>query len=250
MEQPLQRYARQTILPQVGLSGQEKLLKSSVSVVGCGGLGCTIAQILVRAGVGRVIIRDDERVEIENLHRQILFDERDLGRSKVQAAAAKLSAINSQVEIRALDERVTAENVRSVFDEADLVVDATDNLATRYLLNESAVRMERSWIYGGCVGTEGTIMVIRSGGGACLACIFGPAEASDLQPAGGKFPILPTAPVVVGALQANEVLKYLLAPDNTCGSRYICIDLWQTRVRASEVLGRVSSCVVCGRVEQ
>ena len=244
----LARYARQMMLDRISESGQRRLLKATVAIVGCGGLGSTIGQILARAGVGTLVLCDSDEVEIENLHRQILYDERDVGRSKAVAAAARLLSINSQVKMHARPMRVDAENAAELFESSDLVVDATDNLASRYVLNAAAVRLKRDWIYGGCVGWEGTVMVVRSGtGGACLECVFGPPEPSD-PATGGRFPISPATPVVVGSIEAHEVLRYLLDPaaNKPCGSRYVCINLEHPRVRSNDGVPNNPACRACG----
>ncbi len=245
-EDKLRRYARQMLLPRMGVAGQEKLLASKVAIIGCGGLGSTIGQVLARAGVGELTLCDGDQVELDNLHRQILFDEKDLGKPKAVVAAAKLMMINSQVKYHAMAQRVDEKNIGDLIRGSDLVVDATDNLTSRYVLNTAAVRAGRDWIYGGCVGTEGTVMVVRSRIGACLECMFGPKEPESKN-SSGRFPILPPTAVVVGAIQANEVIKYLLAKDedNPCGSKVISIDLWQVRVRSSDFIGKNPDCAVC-----
>ncbi|MFA5863229.1 MAG: HesA/MoeB/ThiF family protein [Phycisphaerae bacterium] len=243
-----QRYARQIIVPQVGLAGQEKLLKSKVVIVGCGGLGCTIGQILARTGVGELFLCDSDKVELDNLHRQILYDEKDLGKAKAVLSAEKLLQINSQVKCHALPIRIDEKNVVDLINQSDLIVDATDNLASRYMLNTAATQIGRDWIYGGCVGTEGTVMLVRNRTGACLECLFGPYDAAEQNPP-GKFPILPTTPVVVGAIEAHEVIRYLLTndEDKPSGSKVISIDLWQSRVRSSNSLAKNPGCDRCGK---
>jgi adenylyltransferase/sulfurtransferase len=249
-----QRYARQLILPQIGPAGQEKLRKSKIIIVGSGGLGCTISQILVRGGLGEIILYDDDRIDLENLHRQILFDESDIGRFKAEAAAEKLSRMNHDVRVKAVVGRVSEEMVDSLFTAgASLVVDATDNLHSRYLLNAAAVRAGADWMYGGCVGMEGTVMLICGGRGACLECIFGPKEAGDQPRPTEKFPVGPATPVAVGAIEANEVIRYLVegneqkGVDKACSGRYISINLWQARVWSNQLPGRNPECGTCGR---
>lgn len=246
----LTRYSRQMLLPQIGRTGQQTLAASKVVIVGSGGLGCSIAQVLVRGGVGQVTLYDDEKIELSNLHRQILFDENDIGGFKSAVAAEKLSGINSQVRVQSVVERVRRENVASLFEKYDLVIDATDNIPSRYLLNEAAVTIGSNWMYGGCVGMTGTILLIRKGG-ACLECVFGPMQECDSTPV-GAFPVGPATPVIVGAIQANETIKYLLKknapiPDNSYPSEYISIDLWQLRVRSNTITKQNTSCRLCSQ---
>jgi len=247
--QKLQRYARQMQLPQVGQAGQEKLLRSKGAVIGCGGRGCTITQILARAGIGEITICDHDTVDLENLHRQILYEEKDIGKLKAVAAGAKLLMFNSNTKLHVFTSKVDGTNVSELITNTDLVVDATDNLASRYMLNSAAVRLGRDWIYGGCVETQGTVMVVRTRTGACLECLFGPFDPEE-QGKSGRFPILPTTAVTVGAIQAHEVIRYLLTKgeDNSCGSKIICIDLWQTRVRSNEAAGKNPNCGTCGNI--
>jgi adenylyltransferase/sulfurtransferase len=243
----LERYSRQMLIPAIGEVGQRRLLSSSVFIIGCGGLGCTIAQILVRAGIGTIHIAENECVEQDNLHRQILYDENDLGKSKLESAVKKLRSINSQVTIIPIPQRITDKNIENYLSSAELIVDATDNLVSRYSVNNAARKKNRDWIYGGCVGFDGTVMVIRESG-ACLECVFGP-YSSDMQ-GNGKFPIAPSTPVIVGAIEANEVIRFLLAKDHPgeglIGSQIISIDLERMRVRTSNLIGKNPECEACG----
>jgi adenylyltransferase/sulfurtransferase len=247
-----QRYSRQLILPQIGPFGQEKLRKSKIILVGSGGLGCTMSQILVRGGLGEIILYDDDRIDLENLHRQILFDEKDVGGFKAEVAAEKLSRMNHEVRVKAVVQRVSEGDVDSLFSAgADLVVDATDNLHSRYLINKAAVKAKADWMYGGCVGMEGTVMLICGGRGACLECVFGPMEEADRPRTTEKFPVGPATPVAVGAIEANEVIRYLVEKndekgvDKACPGRYISIDLWQARVVSNRLPVRNPECKAC-----
>lgn len=246
----LMRYSRQMMLEQIGRTGQEKLAASKVVIVGSGGLGCAIGQVLVRGGVGEVTLYDDEKIELSNLHRQILFDESDLGEFKSTTAARKLSVINSSVRVESKVLRVGKENIGALFQGTDLVIDATDNIPSRYLLNEAAVAAGKDWMYGGCAGMMGTVMLVRRGG-ACLECVFGPMQPSDCTPV-RPFPVGPATPMIVGGIQANEAVKYLLKKqsaglDNSCPSEYISIDLWQLRVRRNTIVNRNAHCRLCHR---
>ena len=243
-EQKMLRYARQIILPMMGVDGQKKLLASKVVIVGCGGLGCTISQILVRSGIGEITVCDSDTVELENLHRQILYDEQDIGHPKAMVAASKLLNINSQVNLHAKQQRIDENNVGELIEASDLIIDATDNLVSRYMINKAAVAMNRDWIYGGCVESQGTVMVIRRSG-ACLECVFGRYDP-ETQSQRIKFPILPTAPVVVGAIESNAAIEYLLAKDQAInGSKLISIDLGQMRVHCTDAIEKNEECFLC-----
>ncbi len=168
------RYDRQQILPQIGPEGQERLGRARVLVVGCGALGSIATEMLVRAGVGLVRIVDRDLVELSNLQRQVLFDESDASRElpKAVAAADRLRKINSQVRIEPIVADVNATNIESMAEGIELILDGTDNVATRYLINDLAVKQRIPWVYGGCVGVVGRVWGILPGRTACLRCIF------------------------------------------------------------------------------
>ena len=198
-------------MPQIGAEGQEKLARARVLLVGCGALGCTIAEQLARAGIGFLRIVDRDIVELTNLQRQVLFDESDAASAlpKAIAAAKRLKQINSSIAIEPHVADLDAGNAES-FCDVDLILDGTDNVATRFLLNEISVKNNIPWIYGACVGTEGRVMTIRPGDGPCLRCIF------REPPAPGELPTCDTAGVlgpiaaVVGAMQAMAAMKLIV----------------------------------------
>src|SRR5256884_6923716 len=167
------RYARQTLLAWIGERGQQKLSSSRVVVVGCGALGGTAAEQLTRAGVGHLAIVDRDIVELSNLQRQVLFDEEDARANLPKAVAAerRLRRINSSIQIRGVIADLNPENAEELLN-ADLILDATDNVETRYLINDFSVKTGTPWLYTGCVGTEGRVMAILPGKTACLQCLF------------------------------------------------------------------------------
>jgi adenylyltransferase/sulfurtransferase len=200
----LQRYDRQIMLPEIGKEGQEKLKNARVLVAGAGGLGSPICIYLAAAGVGFIRIVDHDTVDLSNLNRQVLHWNRDVGRSKVESAGEKLGKLNSDITLEALDETIGEENVTQLTEDVDLVVDAMDNLPTRYLLNKTAITRGIPFFHGAVYGLEGRAMTIIPGEGACLRCMYRgdvPAE---------KFPVIGVAPGVIGCIQATEVIKYIL----------------------------------------
>ncbi len=213
------RYHRQALLPQVGPAGQATLAASRVLLVGCGALGSTIADQLVRAGVGFVRLVDRDVVELTNLQRQVLFDEDDARRGvpKAVAAAERLRRVNSTVAVEPLVADVHSGNVEAlgglVGDErpVDLMLDGTDNVETRYLLNDVAVKHGVPWVYGACVGTEGRVLAIEPGTTPCLRCVF------PDPPGAGELPTCDTAGVLgpvasmVASFQAVEAMRLLLS---------------------------------------
>ncbi|MBN1810792.1 MAG: ThiF family adenylyltransferase, partial [Anaerolineae bacterium] len=170
----LDRYSRQILLPEIGITGQERLLASSVTVVGCGALGSVIASTLVRAGVGRVKIVDRDYIELNNLQRQMLFDEEDIARGlpKAVAAAEKLRKVNSHVDIEPVVADVNPDNVERLIGDVDLVMDGTDNFEIRFLLNDACVKHDVPWVYGGVIATYGMMRVIIPHRGPCFRCML------------------------------------------------------------------------------
>src|SRR3954463_446827 len=206
------RYSRQILFREIGREGQAKLLASRVLVVGCGALGASHAEMLSRAGVGRLRIVDRDFVEFTNLQRQTLFKEADAAERLPKAIAAKkrIAEINSEIEVEAIIADVNNSNVESLIDGCDLVLDGTDNFQVRYLLNDACVKHEVKWIYGAAVSSYGTTMTIIPGETPCLRCIFDempePGSAPTCDTAGVIMPIIAT----VSATQVAETLKILV----------------------------------------
>lgn len=252
------RYVRQTLLREIGREGQERLNRSRALIVGCGALGSAIADQLARAGVGFLRIADRDIVELSNLHRQILFDETDAAESlpKAVAAAARLAEINSLVRIEPLVVDVCAGNIERLCglagEEAgnapvDLILDGTDNVETRYLINDVAVKHGIRWVYGGCVGTEGRAMAIVPGQTACLRCVFPQPPAAGQLPTCDTVGVLGPAAVVTGAIQAGLAIGILCDADGPPHSGLITFDLWRTDFRVLSLPERPDpQCVCCG----
>jgi molybdopterin-synthase adenylyltransferase len=229
----LQRYHRQTLLPQIGPAGQHRLAASRVLLIGCGALGTTIADQLVRAGVGRLVLADRDIVELTNLQRQTLFDERDAadGLPKAIAAANRLREINSTVQVTPLVTDIHAGNIEDLLaPRFDLILDGTDNVQTRYLINDVSVKHAIPWIYGAAVGTEGRVMSILPPTTPCLRCIFPiPPGAHDL-PTCDTAGVLGMAATIIGAFQAIEAIKILTGQSSA--SALLRFDFWQPRLHA------------------
>ncbi len=165
------RYHRQTILPEIGKAGRERIAASTVVILGVGALGTVVADALCRAGVGRLILVDRDLVELTNLQRQTLYAEADVGEPKAVAAAMRLRTVNSSITIDARPADVTSDNIQPLVREASVVVDGTDNAQTRYLLNDTCIKLGIPWVYGAAVGTVGRAMAVVPGA-ACLRCMF------------------------------------------------------------------------------
>lgn len=243
----MDRYHRQSLLPFIGATGQAKLAAARVVLIGCGALGCVLAEQLVRAGVGHLTIVDRDIVEWTNLQRQVLFEERHArdGIPKAIAAAERLAAVNSTVTIDPGVIDVHSGNIESLAAGADLIVDGTDNAETRYLLNDAAVKLGIPWIYGACVGTNGRMMTIRPGLTPCLACVFpeapGVGELETCDTAG----VLGPAIAVVAGYQAAAAIKLLVGHPESTSAGLLTIDFWKNRHRSIDVGPRRDDCVCC-----
>ena len=213
-----ERYDRQIMIPEIGEEGQERLKHAKVLIAGAGGLGSPIAVYLAAAGVGMIRVVDHDVVDISNLNRQILHWDGDVGRGKVDSAFDKLSGLNPGVRVEAVRETIDENTVSRLVEDLDLIVDAMDNLPTRYLLNRVAVERRIPFFHGAVRGFEGRATTIIPGQTACLMCMYrGPVPEE-------KFPVIGTAPAVVGAIQATEVIKYITGAGNLLMNRILLYD--------------------------
>jgi len=213
-----ERYDRQIMIGEIGQEGQEKLKRSRVVIAGTGGLGSPIAIYLTAAGIGMIRLIDHDQVALSNLNRQILHWEEDIGRKKVDSARTKLRTLNSAVEIEAIAETITEGNVSKLVDGCDGIVDAMDNLPTRYILNRCAIEKNIPFFHGAVNGFEGRVMTILPGKTACLRCMYrGPVPQE-------KFPVIGVTPAVIGGIQSTEVIKYLLGIGRLLTNRLLIYD--------------------------
>lgn len=243
------RYSRQILFREIGPEGQEKLLGSRVLLVGCGALGCAHAEMLARAGVGKLRIVDRDFVEFTNLQRQTLYKESDAAERlpKAVAAKARIAEINSEIEVEAIVADVNNSNIESLLTGCDLVIDGTDNFQVRYLVNDACVKNGVTWIYGAAVSSYGTTMTIRPGETPCLRCIF------DEMPDAGSSPTCDTAGVImpiiatVAATQVAEALKLLVGDTESLHGSLMQFDVWAND-RQRIKLGEPSpDCICCGQ---
>jgi adenylyltransferase/sulfurtransferase len=245
------RYRRQATFRGLGSNGQDRIRAASVAILGCGALGCTSADLLVRAGVGRVLLIDRDVVELGNLHRQSLYDEQQAreGLPKAVAAHQRLSTVNSEVAIEPLVADLHAGNIEELLGSVhrlDLLVDGTDNAPTRYLLNDWCVKHGVNWIYGACVGAEGRVMPVFPGTSACLRCVFpempAPGELETCDAAG----VIGPAATIVGALQAASALRMLSGGFDPSEACLFAMDTWTGSSQSVPVgLARRTDCPCC-----
>jgi adenylyltransferase/sulfurtransferase len=245
-----ERYSRQIVLRHLGEAGQEKLLASRVAVVGCGALGSQQASLLVRAGVGEVVIIDRDYVEESNLQRQMLFTERDAAERlpKAVAAEAHLHQANSGVSVRGIVVDLTAENIAALLGTAQVILDGTDNFETRYLINDFAVQSSIPWIYGAAVGSTGVTMTIRPGQTPCLACLF-PEPPGGAHATCDTEGILASAATSVAAIQVAEALKLLADDTAALHGKLLSFDLWENRFQTLDPGSPAEDCRACQRRE-
>jgi molybdopterin-synthase adenylyltransferase len=245
-DEQLLRYSRHILLPQIGVEGQAKLLAARALVIGAGGLGSPIALYLASAGVGTLTLCDDEAVDLTNLQRQIVHRTDAVGRKKVDSARATLGAINPEVNVVGLAERVDENRIESLARDHDVVLDGSDNFATRHAVNRACVRLRKPLVSGAAVRFDGQVAVfdLRAADSACYACLFPEGgESEDVRCAVmGVF-----APVtgIVGSIQAAEALKVLTGTGETLAGRLLLLDALTMQVRTIR-LAKDPGCAVCG----
>lgn len=245
-----ERYSRQILFPGIGAEGQRKLSQSRVVIVGCGATGACVSSLLARAGVGWLRIIDRDYVEPSNLQRQVLFDEADAAESlpKAIAAARKIGAFNSEIEIEAAVNDLTPENVDRLLGNTDLILDATDNFETRYLINDFAVKQQRAWIYAAAVASYAVTMNVLPGETACLSCIF-PAAPQGIIETCDTAGILNAAVNLIGSIQAAEAIKLLVGDKRNLRRSLLSFDLWTNERSEVSTAHPRSDCPTCGRSE-
>ena len=239
------RYRRQRSLPEVGEEGQCRLQQASVLVVGAGGLGSPALLYLAAAGVGKIGIAEFDEVDVTNLHRQILYEEQDIGRSKLEAACDRLLALNPSIEIVPHAGRIEASNALSWIEPYDLVLDGSDNFGTRYLVNDACVLAHRPCIHGSVYRFEGQLSIFATDDGPCYRCLFPepPADGSVMNCAEGG--VLGVLPGIIGTLQATEAIKWLLGRGQSLVGRLLIVDALDLEFRELKLL-RNPNCPVCG----
>jgi len=245
----LLRYSRHILLPEFGIEGQEKLVAAHAVIVGAGGLGSPVGLYLASAGVGRITICDSDTVDLTNLQRQIIHRTASVGAPKVASAREAMAALNPEVNVIALSERIEGARLDEIVAGADVVVDATDNFATRHALNRACVKHGKPLISGAAVRFDGQVSVFdfRAANAACYACLFPEEGANEDMPCAvmGVF-----APVtgIVGTIQAAETLKVLAGIGETLASRLLLLDALTMQIRIVRFT-RDESCKVCGDTE-
>lgn len=239
------RYSRHILLPDVGVKGQEKLLNAKVLIVGAGGLGAPVSIYLTAAGVGTIGIVEFDEVDLSNLQRQILYNTKSIGSPKIEIAEKRLKEINPDVTILTYNEPLTEKNALTIFKGFDYIVDATDNFATRYLINDACVLLRKTYIYGSIFDFEGQISVLGAKDYPCYRCLFpSPPEKENIPGCldKGVFGLLPG---VVGSIQATETIKQITEIGTPLLGRLLLYDCLEMTMREMKVK-RDKNCPICG----
>lgn len=242
------RYSRQRRFAPVGDEGQRRIREASVVLAGCGALGTVAAEILTRAGVGRLRIIDRDYVELSNLQRQFLFTEADAaeGLPKAAAAARRLAEINSEVAIEPVVADLTPASAEELLESAGLILDATDNFETRYLINDYAVREGVPWIYSAAVGSYGLKLAIVPGRTACLRCVY-PEPPGGAQPTCETEGVLAPVTATIASLACGDALKILAGAAGQLDARITTVDVWTGAVRQTAAPARDPACPCCAQ---
>lgn len=244
------RYARQIQFAPLGQAGHDQIVGSAVAVLGCGALGTVAAEILARAGVGRLRLVDRDTVEWTNLQRQSLYIEQDAedGRSKADAACERLGSINSSIEIEPIVADVTSDNIRGILDGIDLVIDAADNFLIRFLLNDWSLSTATPWVHGGCIGASGQVRLFTGQGTPCFRCLVPeppPAASVDTCDTAG---VVGSATHLIASLQATEAIKWLSGNRDAVRETLLSVDLWSNRLRELKMPASISDqCRACAQ---
>ena len=231
----IQRYSRQIILKDVGPIGQKKIINSKVLVVGAGGLGCPVIDYLSRAGVGNIGVIDHDKVNISNIHRQSLYNSRDIGEFKVSVLKKKIKLINPQVKIKTFKEKIEKKNIEKIFKDYDFIVDGSDNFKTKFLLNKYSIKYKKILIVGAISKLDGHIFTFdfKNKNNPCLKCFYQSEPSDDLLNCEFEGILGPVAGIV-GNIQAIEILKKILNLNKESNKKILILDLLNLNFRKVE----------------
>ena len=244
-DEQLMRYSRHILLPEVGGKGQAKIAKAKVFIVGAGGLGCPVGYYLAAAGVGTIALIDNDTVEMSNLQRQIAHSVRTIGLPKVESAKKTFEALNPDVNVVAIQKRISKDDILDLIGDYDIVVDGSDNFPTRYLVNDACVMARKPLVSGAILRFEGQVTTIVPGEGPCYRCLFEEPPPPGLVPSCQEAGVLGVLPGVIGGLQATEVLKLILGKGEVLKGELLIYNALKTSFRKVRV-PKNPSCALCG----
>src|SRR5213080_1363430 len=242
------RYSRHLIMPEVGMEGQQKLKAARVLCIGTGGLGSPLALYLAAAGVGTLGLVDFDVVDVSNLHRQVLHGTKDVGRPKLESARDRIRDVNPHVHVELYETRLTSENALDIIRDYDVVIDGTDNFATRYLTNDACVLLGKPNVYGSIFRFEGQASVFALPDGPCYRCLFPEPPPPGLVPSCAEGGVLGVLPGLVGTIQATEAIKLIVGVGEPLAGRLLLIDTLGMRFRTVNVR-KDPACPACGTRE-
>ncbi|HFQ14199.1 MAG TPA: molybdopterin-synthase adenylyltransferase MoeB [Gammaproteobacteria bacterium] len=242
-DEQLLRYSRQIMLPQIDVAGQEKLLASSVLIIGLGGLGAPVAMYLAAAGVGHLVLVDFDEVDLSNLQRQIVHGTQDIGRPKVESARDSLQRLNPEVRISLLNRKLDAAELREQVQRADVVIEGSDNFETRFAVNAACVQSHTPLVSGAAIRMEGQVSVyLNDGNGPCYRCLY--REEGELDTRCSDNGVLAPVVGIIGSLQATEAIKIITSAGKTLDGRLLLLDALQMEWRSLK-LKKDPDCPVC-----
>ncbi len=244
-QEEMLRYSRHLIMPEIGIDGQKKLKASRVLIVGAGGLGSPLGLYLAAAGVGTIGIVDFDTVDATNLHRQILYGNDDVGRSKVESARKRLNAVNPHIHIETHESRLTSDNALEILKNYDVIVDGTDNFPTRYLINDACVLLGKPNVYGSIFRFEGQVTVFDAQRGPCYRCLYPAPPPPGVVPSCAESGVLGVLPGIIGTLQALETIKLIVGQGESLIGRLVLFDALAMKFRELK-LRKDIDCPVCG----
>jgi sulfur-carrier protein adenylyltransferase/sulfurtransferase len=239
------RYSRHLVMPEVGVAGQEKLKAARVLCIGAGGLGSPVALYLAAAGIGTLGIVDFDVVDSSNLQRQVLFTTEDVGKPKVERAAARIKALNPFIEVRMFNTKLTSANALEIFRDFDIIADGTDNFATRYLVNDACVLSGKLNVYASIFRFEGQASIFADPAGPCYRCLYPEPPPPGLVPSCAEGGVLGILPGLLGLIQSTEVIKTILGSKETLVGRLLLVDAMAMKFRELK-LAKDPECPVCG----
>ena len=239
------RYSRHLIMPEVGMDGQLKLKNAKVLLIGTGGLGAPLGLYLAAAGVGKLGLVDFDVVDFTNLQRQVTFGTSDVGKPKSQAAQARLSNLNPDIQVQAFETKLTSENALELFKDFDIIVDGTDNFPTRYLVNDACILLGKPNVYGSIFRFEGQVTVFGTPGGPCYRCLYPEPPPPGLVPSCAEGGVLGVLPGIVGSVQAMETIKLILGSGDSLAGRLLLFDALGMKFREFK-LRKNPGCPICG----
>jgi len=239
------RYSRHLIMPEVGMEGQLKLKAAKVLLIGSGGLGAPLGLYLTAAGVGHIGLVDFDIVDFTNLQRQVTFGTSDVGKPKTEAARARLSNLNPDVQIATYETKLTSENALELFKDYDIIVDGTDNFPTRYLVNDACILLGKPNVYGSIFRFEGQVTVFGMPGGPCYRCLYPEPPPPGLVPSCAEGGVLGVLPGIIGSLQALETIKLIIGRGDSLAGRLVLFEALTFKFRELK-LRKNSHCPMCG----